>query len=212
MEFILFHQTEGIGTIVYNGQKLEFYIGFIFDIQFHLVLKPDKYSPLAGKLLNYDDVVGSMEFNKKEKKLILEFRSSDVFGDAFSTITLTSVEFDPLEINPKERYNVSWISDVPDIRFYIRKGETKGGRGLVEIEDISQKIFFEWNDDQKFSVYLLDINEEKQFPSVLEGNYSGGATSFEIVLVKDELFNGIYQTITFLLEKEDKIWYNYAFD
>jgi hypothetical protein len=125
MEFILFHQTEGVGTIVYKKQKLEFYIGFFFDIQFYLVLKPDKYSPMAGELLNYHDVAGSMEFNKKEKKLILKFRSSDVFGDAFSTITLTSVEFDPLEIDPKERHYVSWISDVPDIRFYIRRGETK---------------------------------------------------------------------------------------
>ncbi|MDR0751864.1 MAG: hypothetical protein LBF12_04700, partial [Christensenellaceae bacterium] len=80
-----------------------------------------------------------------------------------------------------------------------------------QIENTTGKIFFEWNEGQKFSVYLLDAYGVKQSQSVMEGNYSGSAVSFEIFLTKDELFNGMYQTITFVPDK-DMEWYDYVFD
>ncbi|MDR0751282.1 MAG: hypothetical protein LBF12_01650 [Christensenellaceae bacterium] len=212
MEVIVLDKREAFGNIVFKGRKIGFYISFTLYAGFALEIKPDEYSPIVGDPdVVVVDVSGGYKYYKNEKKLVLCFNTSDAFGDVFSLVSLTLEEIDPLIIEPKERYDVSWISKEPDIRFVIQRCETEGGRGIVQIENTSGKIFFEWNEGQKFSVYLLDAYGVKQSQSVMEGNYSGSAVAFEIFLTKDELFNGMYQTITFVPDKDIE-WYDYVFD
>jgi hypothetical protein len=210
MEFIILDKYEGFGSIICKGQKFEYYIDFGLGVIFSMIIKPDENPPTGADLSFYDDASGSYEYSKKEKKLVLSFYSENTFGESFSTITLTATEIDPLEIDPKDRYYVGWISETPNMRFFIRKGDALGGSGIVQIGDIIHMIFFEWNADKKFSVYLLDENGDKKSTSVMDGSYSGSAISLEIILIKDELFGGHYQSITFKPDK-DMSWYKKAF-
>ncbi|MDR0696062.1 MAG: hypothetical protein LBF68_00765 [Christensenellaceae bacterium] len=211
MEFLTLDAYEGVGSIVYNDQKVEYYIEFYTnDDMFLMMIKPDENPPMGGDISFKVDASGSYVYSEKEKKLILNFSSSDVFGDAFSTITLFATEIDPLKIDPKERYFLSWISEAPYMRFGIRVGDTKGGSGIVQIGDTTHMIFFEWNADQKFSVYLLDENGDKYNTSVMDGSYSGSSVSLVLHLMNDELFGSNYQSITFKPDK-DLNWYKKVF-
>jgi hypothetical protein len=210
MEIIVIEEYEAFGSIDYEGHKVEFYINFGLKVKFVMMIKPDENTPLGSAVGYYYDAYGSYEYSEEQKKLVLKFSSSDAFDNAFSTIALTATEIDPLKINPKERYDVGWISETPNMRFGIRLGDTKGGGGIVQIGDTTHMIFFEWNADQKFSVYLLDENGDKHNTSVMDGSYSGSAVSLIIHIMKDKLFSSNYQSITFKPDK-DMTWYEKVF-